>query len=68
MHKCNKRGVEEGGSKKSINVEGGIFWEKTRSGGWKKSKKSINVKRVDFFGRGWNFSKLVSVTSRLLER
>ena len=51
-----------------INVEGGIFWEKTRSGGWKKSKKSINVKRVDFFGRGWNFSKLVSVTSRLLER
>ena len=37
------------------------------SGGWKKSKKSINVEGVFFCGR-WNFSKSIRVTSRLLER
>jgi hypothetical protein len=47
-----------------INVEGEILWKKlmhksnTRSGGWKKSKESINVEggfylwRVEFFKIG----------------
>ena len=41
-------------------------WNKR--GGWKKSKKSINVEGGNVRG-GWIFfSKSVSVTSRLLER
>ena len=34
-----------------------------RSGGWKKSKDSINVEGRFFFCGGWNFSKSVSVGS-----
>ena len=44
-----------------INVEGGIFWKKVvhkcnkrevEAGGWKKSKKSINVEGGSFFVEG----------------
>ena len=53
VHKCNKCGVEG----KVIS-----------GGGWKKSKKSINVEGGNVRG-GWNsFSKSISVTPCLLER
>ena len=38
MHKCNKRGVEGGKSKKSINVE-----DENVRGGWNFFSKSISV-------------------------
>ena len=41
-------------------------WNKR--GGWKIFMKSINVEGGLFFCGGWNFSKSVSVTPRLLER
>ena len=42
MHKCNKRGVEGGKSKKSINVEGGFIF----CGGWSVSKSVSMTSRL----------------------
>ena len=57
-----------------INVEGGFFGKNYYINlinvEWRveKSKKSINVKGGFLFCGVWNFSKSVSVTSRLLDR
>jgi hypothetical protein len=53
-----------------INVEGGIFWKKLvhkcNKRGWRvENLRNQETWRGDFFCGGWNFSKSVSMTSRL---
>ena len=54
-----------GGWKTKMNFDKRGGWNKR--GSWNIFMKSINVEG-DFFCGGWNFSKSVSVTSRLLKR